>query len=234
MEKYIKVKELIITKHCVMFVFIIFFRSIIFVVILSTFYNLESSGQVAFWGRCPPTTPQANFDLNKYLGRWYEIRSYPAIFQFGGECVTADYSLNPNNTVKVVNRQIRFGLVDVIEGNAVPLSPGKLVVSFPSVQALLNSTVLNITVFNTTIGNLTAPFQGPPRANYIVLGTDYERYAVVHTCTDILWFGNYQFSWILSRTPQIDFTIEWAIKDVLKRNQISSEQYKPTRQLGCS
>lgn len=46
------------------------------------------------------------FRLFQYLGRWYEAERYFAVFEFGGKCVTADYSLNENGTIKVVNSQI--------------------------------------------------------------------------------------------------------------------------------
>lgn len=42
------------------------------------------------------------------MGVWYEIEKYFAIFEFGGKCVQANYTLNSNNTVKVVNRQISY------------------------------------------------------------------------------------------------------------------------------
>jgi len=38
------------------------------------------------------------------MGRWYEIKRYPMIQEALNKCVTADYSLNANGTVTVVNR----------------------------------------------------------------------------------------------------------------------------------
>ncbi len=38
------------------------------------------------------------------MGRWYQIESSPFIFELGDSCVTADYTLNSNGTVTVVNR----------------------------------------------------------------------------------------------------------------------------------
>ncbi len=32
-------------------------------------------------------------DLNRYMGRWYEIASFPNSFQKGCRCSTADYSV---------------------------------------------------------------------------------------------------------------------------------------------
>lgn len=47
--------------------------------------------------------PAKAVDVQKYLGRWYEIARYEASFQEGCEGVTADYSLRPDGKIKVVN-----------------------------------------------------------------------------------------------------------------------------------
>jgi len=47
--------------------------------------------------------PAKAVELPKYLGRWYEIARYEAIFQKDCEAVTADYSLRSDGKIKVVN-----------------------------------------------------------------------------------------------------------------------------------
>lgn len=47
-----------------------------------------------------PTKP---VDLNRYLGRWYELARYEASFQKGCEGVTADYALRSDGKISVVN-----------------------------------------------------------------------------------------------------------------------------------
>ncbi len=42
-------------------------------------------------------------DLNRYLGLWYEISSNPTFFNEGLVGTTAEYSLNSDGTIKVVN-----------------------------------------------------------------------------------------------------------------------------------
>ena len=46
-------------------------------------------------------------DLNRYLGKWYEIASIPTWFQKGCIKTEANYSLNDDGTIKVVNTCIR-------------------------------------------------------------------------------------------------------------------------------
>ena len=48
--------------------------------------------------------PNKPVDLQKYLGRWYEIARYEQGFQRGCEGVTADYALRANGSIDVFNR----------------------------------------------------------------------------------------------------------------------------------
>jgi len=48
--------------------------------------------------------PAKAVDLDRYLGRWYEIYRYDAPFQKGCEAVSADYARNADGTIRVVNR----------------------------------------------------------------------------------------------------------------------------------
>lgn len=48
--------------------------------------------------------PAKPVDVTKYMGRWYEQFRYEASFQKDMDAVSADYSLNDDGTVKVVNR----------------------------------------------------------------------------------------------------------------------------------
>lgn len=55
--------------------------------------------------------PSKSVDLDRYLGRWYEIYRYEAPFQKNCEAVAADYSRNANGTIRVLN-SCRKGAVD--------------------------------------------------------------------------------------------------------------------------
>ena len=57
-----------------------------------------------------PLTPVSAVDLNRYLGTWYEIASYPAWFQKGCTGSTADYSRLPDGRVRVINRCFKNSL----------------------------------------------------------------------------------------------------------------------------
>lgn len=48
--------------------------------------------------------PVKNFVADKYLGKWYEIARFDFRFERGLDNTTAQYSLNPDGSIKVVNR----------------------------------------------------------------------------------------------------------------------------------
>lgn len=53
----------------------------------------------------PPLQTVASIDLQRYLGRWYEIAKYPNWFQ--RKCISntsANYTLNPDRSVTVLNQ----------------------------------------------------------------------------------------------------------------------------------
>lgn len=114
-----------------------------------------------------------NFQVEKYLGRWYEIVRLPHYFEHDLDEVTADYSMNPDGTVKVVNRGWRSGEKKEIIGKA------KL--KHPEMRPLT--------------GELRVSFFGPFYSDYriIELAPDYS-YAVVTG-------SSRNYLWILSRRP---------------------------------
>lgn len=80
-------------------------------------------------------TPVKPFDLNKYLGKWYEIARFDFRFEKNLEQTTAEYSMNDDGSVKVVNRGYNYktkewkqatGTAKFVDSN----NEGKLKVSF--------------------------------------------------------------------------------------------------------
>lgn len=72
-------------------------------------------------------------DLEKFMGRWYEIARYDHRFERGMSHVTATYSLLGDGRIKVVNEGVRNGKRKTARGKGkLPdaLQPGKLKVSF--------------------------------------------------------------------------------------------------------
>ncbi|PKI38945.1 hypothetical protein CRG98_040653 [Punica granatum] len=67
---------------------------------------------------------ERGLDLNRYMGRWYEIASFPSFFQpRNGVDTRATYTLNPDGTVHVLNETWSNGKRDAIEGTAYKADP---------------------------------------------------------------------------------------------------------------
>lgn len=48
--------------------------------------------------------PVSGFELNRYLGKWYEVARLNHSFEEGLSQVSAEYSVNEDGSVKVINR----------------------------------------------------------------------------------------------------------------------------------
>ncbi|KAM5334600.1 apolipoprotein D [Glossophaga mutica] len=166
-------------------------------------------GQAFHLGKCPTPPVQENFDVNKYLGRWYEIEKTPVSFE-KGRCIQANYSLMENGNIKVVNQELRSdGSVNQIEGEASLINltePAKLEVKY---------------------------FWLMPSAPYWVLATDYENYALTYSCTTIIWLFHVDHVWILGRNPYLPLETVIYLKDILTSNNIDIEEMTITDQVNC-
>jgi apolipoprotein D and lipocalin family protein len=122
----------------------------------------------------PPLQTVRHVDLNRYIGKWFEIARYPNIFE--RKCdhdVTAEYSIKANGSIRVVNSCVRGdGRIDRSEGTA-------------HVVDTLTNAKLKVTFF--------WPFYG----KYWIIGLDNQyQYAVVGE-------PSHEYVWILSRTPTL-------------------------------
>lgn len=119
--------------------------------ILLVLIAAQISAQYPGLGRCPQTSVIQNFNLPLYLGRWFEIKSYPAIFQLGGRCIEAIYGLNPNGTVSVLNKMVRIRQ-EVNLGIAELANPGSgegiLIVNFPTSPGRIINLILIVIAKN--------------------------------------------------------------------------------------
>ncbi|CAN5848474.1 lipocalin family protein [soil metagenome] len=71
----------------------------------------------------PPATV-AQVNLQRYQGKWFEAARLPMYFQHDWINSTAEYTLQPDHTVKVVNRcETKQGKPKMIRGTAVSLDP---------------------------------------------------------------------------------------------------------------
>ena len=57
-------------------------------------------------------------ELEKYLGKWYEIAHLPAKFQEGCNETTATYTLSKDGSISVLNQSIKNGKMKQAKGKA--------------------------------------------------------------------------------------------------------------------
>jgi apolipoprotein D and lipocalin family protein len=117
------------------------------------------------------TVPQV--ELTRYTGKWHEIAAFPAWFQKGCTCTTAEYSILPNGKIRVVNSCVKEGKPKTVEGVA-KVVPG------------------------SHNARLKVQFQWPFQGNYWIIGLDEKDYQWV-----VVSEPSRQYLWILSRQPQI-------------------------------
>lgn len=135
-------------------------------------------GQVPIFGACPKgVSAVQDFRVADYLGVWYEQARYLSLYQAATRCTQATYGLNENGTISVLNeaQMVLAGVNVSISGYAVVIGSGRLRVVFPSSPG---------------------PKDGSP---YWVLKTDYDRFAVVYSCSKTSLLTSAQNVWILTR-----------------------------------
>lgn len=121
-------------------------------------------------------TTVKQFDINRYLGKWYEIGRFDHSFERGIVGATAMYSLNEDGTIKVVNT----GYKNSFEGK---LKEAKGKGKFADKN---NPAKLKVSFFLWFYGAYNVLELDQENYSYALIGSDSDKYL-----------------WILSRTPQL-------------------------------
>lgn len=138
-------------------------------------------------------------DIYKYLGKWYEIATIPHGFQYGMKNVTAEYSLNENGTIKVVNSGYLDGELKQITGVA---------------KITDSNDILKVSFYPNTYSDY--------KILAVVLGSDgkYE-HALVG--------GETKYSlWVLSRKPDMNKSTFDRFVDIAKKYDYKVDKLKIT------
>lgn len=159
-----------------------------FKAVLLTFAALATAQARWSFGWCPEPELHASFDVNQYVGTWYEIRRDKSILFEYGDCVQARYSLRDDGLIKVQNSQFNAftNKVDDVVGSA-----------------KCNGAQCKVGFFLTRNGD------------YRVLSTDYTNYSVVYSCSTKWFFFKNEYIWVLARTPTIDASTIAAVDSVI-------------------
>lgn len=115
-------------------------------------------------------------DVQRYLGRWYEIARFQHGFEKGIVGATAEYSLRPDGRIQVVNSGFR----KTLDGKYTEV---KAVAWVPD---------------SAVPGALKVKFFGLFTSDYLIFGLDRENYSWA-----LVGSNDRYFIWFLSRTPKV-------------------------------
>ncbi len=120
--------------------------------------------------------PVSGFELDRYLGTWYEIARLDHRFERGLTDVTATYSMREDGGVKVVNRGYRSDEEEWDEATGKAYFVG-----------------------DPDTGQLKVSFFGPFYGGYNIVELDKENYEYA-----LVVGPNRDYLWILARSPELN------------------------------
>ncbi len=117
-----------------------------------------------------------NFSLERYLGTWYEIARLDHRFERNLSQVTANYSMNDDGTVKVINRGYNTKKARWSEAEGKARFTGE-----------------------ADVGSLKVTFFWPFYGAYNIIALEPENYSYA-----LVIGNNTKYLWILARQPMLD------------------------------
>lgn len=141
-------------------------------------------------------TPVKDFELNKYLGKWYEIARLDHSFERGLEKITAEYSLREGGGILVKNRGFS------VKKNKWSEAEGKA-----------------FFIGEPNEGYLKVSFFGPFYSSYVIFELDKEKYQYA-----FISGKDNSYLWLLSRTPTVDEELLIQFSKKAKKLGFNTEQ----------
>lgn len=137
-----------------------------------------------------------DFDLNRYLGTWYEIARLDHRFERGLSNVSATYALRDDGGVDVINKGYdkKAGKWKEATGRAYFID-------------------------QNTIGSLKVSFFGPFFGGYHVIALDKDHYSYAMVCGP-----KRSYLWILARSRKLDQTITDVLISVAKKLEFNTDR----------
>ncbi|XP_011882218.1 PREDICTED: apolipoprotein D-like [Vollenhovia emeryi] len=173
-----------------------------------------ASAQIPNLGFCPEYIPMANFNMQRFMGVWYEAERYFQLSEVVSRCVMTNYTRGSDGKYRVSNQVTnRFtGIKRILDGEIKPpaskAEEGKLNVKYTTIP-------------------LT------PETKYSVLETDYDSYAVLWSCQGI---GpvHAQNAWVMTRERIPSGKVLQKAYGVLDKYKISKTFFVKTDQADCA
>ncbi|GBP13264.1 Apolipoprotein D [Eumeta japonica] len=172
-----------------------------------------ASAQIPSLGWCPDYQPMPNFNMNEFLGTWYEAERYFTVSELGSRCVTIKYETTPEGRILVENEitNALTGLKRLMVGTMQLVGPegeGRVIVKYSSVPL-------------------------PYDTELSILGTDYSNYAVMWSCSGIGPVHT-QNAWVLTRERLAPPSVMQSAYGVLDKFKLSRTFFLKTNQEDCN
>ncbi|ODN05072.1 Apolipoprotein D [Orchesella cincta] len=158
----------------------------IFGLIIFSIHISQNNGQILIPGSCPNLGGMQDFDLNRYVGLWYEVEKYMFLPEIAGNCVYVRYKDHTNDTFRADIVQVEA----ITRKHVVSPSRGSIISNDGSAHIDL---VVDVRVPLTFV---TVKIDYP----YYILDTDYENYVIKWSCRPGALGHNIQSMWVLSRS----------------------------------
>ena len=137
-----------------------------------------------------------DFELNRYLGTWYEIARLDHRFERGLSRVTANYSMRDDGGVSVVNRGYQISSEEWEEATGKAYFVGA-----------------------PDIGQLKVSFFGPFYGGYNIMELDKDDYQYA-----LVAGPDRSYLWILARSPKLDKETLDALVNIAKNANFPTEE----------
>ncbi|XP_049766625.1 apolipoprotein D-like [Schistocerca cancellata] len=143
------------------------------------------SGHSYHLGGCPTVDPMPDFDVNRFVGKWYVIQKTST----GSTCLVNNYAVDTNHTGHyLLEQRSQHFILGMTSVDHVYRYTGDLTIPDKQTPGAMR---------------VRFPLSIAGSASYTVFATDYENYAGVFTCQKLA-FAHRQSASILSRSPTLD------------------------------
>ncbi|KAK9505728.1 hypothetical protein O3M35_009717 [Rhynocoris fuscipes] len=166
-------------------------------------------------GWCPDKRAMPGFDIDRYLGTWYEAERYFTVLEAGSRCARTNYTKAVDGRILVSNEITNrlTGIKRVLDGEIRNIPKG-------GVDSKIS------------VKYSTLPF--PVETEYIILDTDYDSYSVVWSCSGIGPLVNTQSAWVMTRDRLPPGTVLQKAYAVLDKHKISRTFFVRAEQEECN